>query len=231
MNVTFDFPAERVDGFVKYVFSDQLPFVEAQSINDVAKGAQRVQRAHQREVFTVRRPGFVDNAVKIKPFATKDRPEARVWVDPPGGQARASILAQHEADEVKTPFRRRAIAVPTGNVPRTGAGIIKKGWRPKDLFAGARVTTSDRQLARGGGVLVRNQVVRGARETWMIRKPDGTGTIFLRDGEVNTVLYQLVPQVDLDQRLKFVTTISDSVVKDWPDAFVRRFDRAIRTAR
>lgn len=77
---------ESVGRGVALVFSDQLPFVEAMAINDSAKQAQKVQRAHQREAFEVRRKSFMDRAVKIKPFATKQKAEAKISVDPPGGQ-------------------------------------------------------------------------------------------------------------------------------------------------
>lgn len=231
MMLSVDFPAERVDNFVRYVFADQLPFVEQQAINETGREGQRVQRAHQRAVFEVRRPGFVDSAVKQSPRATKQKPETRLIVEPLGGPSRASIISQHEADEVKTPFRRRAIAVPTRHVPTTGAGIIKKGWRPKDLFDGAGVGSSDRVLTRGGGTLVRNQVVRGKHGTFMIRRPDGRGTIFIRDGEELEPLYQLVTDVDLDQRLKFISNIGDAAMRSFPDYFVKWLDRAIRSAR
>lgn len=51
----------QASAFVQAVWRDQIPFATASAINAVAKGGQDVQRAHQREVFTVRRPRFVDS--------------------------------------------------------------------------------------------------------------------------------------------------------------------------
>lgn len=211
MRVYVTHNAAEVDAFVRVVFAKQLPFVESQAINDAAKAAQAVQRAHQRQVFTVRRPGFVDRAVKIKPFATKRKPEAKIAIDPPGGQARASILIQHEAELEKTPDGMH-VAVPTEHVKRTAAGVIRKSERPSALLL--------RELS--------GRKHRGERRA-TFRHED---TIFerLRNGRIRA-LYQLVPSVDLDQRLRFVDNVIRTVRRVFPAAFTKRFDKAIRTAR
>jgi hypothetical protein len=59
----------------------------------------------------------------------------------------------------------------------------------------------------------------------------GRGTIFERDGDELVPLYHLVPSVPLDQRLDFVENVTRVVNETYAEAFTKRFDRAIRTAR
>lgn len=212
MNITVTHNAEDVGRFVEFVFARQLPFATKNALNDAAKAGQAAQRAHQHQVFTVRRKGFVDRAVKIKPFATKDRLEARVSIDPPGGESRASILTQHETERFKTPLQGARIAVPTEHVRRTGAGVIRKADRPAAL----------RERERSG------RARRGDRRG-TFRRGD---TIYerRRDGSIRP-LYNLVAQVGLDHRLQFVTTVSRAAVAEYRVAFPRRFDQATRSAR
>ncbi|HWK90243.1 MAG TPA: hypothetical protein VNP72_09615, partial [Longimicrobium sp.] len=109
----------------------QAAFALSRAINETAKDFQQAQREHQRSAFTVRRPAFVDNAVKIKPFATKSSLTARISIDPPGGRARADILTQHEHGGIKRP-RGKSIAIPK-EVGTNKAGIVTKGQRPRVL--------------------------------------------------------------------------------------------------
>lgn len=203
-----------VGRFVSFVFADQVPYVTARALNDAAVAAQKAQRDHQRKVFTVRRRSFVDRAVKIKPFADHKvgRFQVRIFVDPPGGQGRATVLTQHETDTRKTPYRGRTVAVPTEHVRRHASGIIRKVDRPSSLLARERSGKAFRGDRRG-----------------IFRKDD---TIFerRRDGEIRA-LYQLVHSVPLDQRLEFVENVSRTALATYPRAFVTRFDRAVRTAR
>lgn len=211
MKVTVTHNAANVGLVVQHVFSDQLPWVTMNAINDSAKMAQKAQRAHQRKAFTVRRKGWVDRAVKIKPFATKQLAEAKISIDPPGGQARADILTQHEADDRKRAFDGGFVAVPTEHVQRTAAGVIRARERPKAL-----------QLREESG----KRQTRGQRRGTFRRK--GGNTIFERtpDGGIRA-LYQLVRSVDLDQRLEFVDTVVESVQATYATNFETRFDQAI----
>lgn len=216
MRLDLEFDAKPASRFVGFVFRDQLPFATSQALNDAALAGQKAQREHQRQVFTVRRPSFVDRAVKIKPFAKKRSLEARVLVDPPGGQRRADVLTQHESDPRKQPVEGSSVAVPTAAVKRTATGVIRAADRPRALRErGGR----GRGRAKSGGTFLR-------------RDATGRGTIFERtkDGGLRA-LYQLVPSVDLDQRLKFVQTVGDAAVKAFGPAFDERFAAAVRSAR
>lgn len=213
MKIDLAHNADDVDRFVQHVFSDQLPHVEATAINDSAKDAQKVQRAHQHVAFTVRRKSFVDRAVKIKPFATKQSAEAKISIDPPGGASRASILTQHEEDDRKRPISGETVAVPTQHVQRTASGVIRRRERPSALLLRERTGKTQRRGRRRG----------------TFRKDD---TIFERTPEGGIrALYQLVPSVDLDQRLDFVDNVIRSVLDTYAGHFTKRFDQAIRSAR
>ena len=223
MNVSVEFPAEEVSRYAAKVFDDQMPFATARALNGVALKFQGNQRERQYQVFTIRRKQFADRSVKIKPFATKIRQEVRVAVDSPGG--RSDIFGKFEDQTSKTPFRGKSIAVPTTNVPRTAAGVIRKGWRPKDLLDGAA------QHGVGRVFQSKGNVYRGKKKTFLVRKPGGKGTIFERDGAELLPLYQLVPRVRISPDLQFVDTANKTVNAEWVNQFGIAFDRATKTAR
>lgn len=221
-NVTMELDTRQANAFVRAVWSDQLPWATAKAINDSALGGQRIQREHQRKIFTVRRPQFVDRAVKIAQFAKKETPEARMRVEPPGGQARADVLAKFETEHTKSPFRGRSVAVPTGAVPRTAAGIIRKSWRPSQLFADAQ---------RYG-----DRAMLGAKDTILVWSGWGKGTIFRFRGRRRKsgsmeALYQLVPRVSIEPELHFHDNIRRHVLDNWDANFNRALMTAMRTAR
>jgi len=221
-DVTMELDTRQASAFVRAVWADQLPFATAKAINDSAKGGQEVQRAHQRTIFKVRRPQFVDRAVKISQFAKKNTPEARMRVEPPGGQKRADILAKFETEDTKSPFRGRSIAVPSAAVPRTGAGVIRKGWRPSELFA---------QGQRYG-----DRAMLGDKDTILVWGGWGKGTIFRFRGRGKKagsmeVLYQLVRSVPIEPELHFQDNIRRHVLDNWDANFNRAFMAAMQTAR
>ena len=206
MNITLDIRDAAVSEFARDVYKRQIPFATARAINWTAKDFQGAQRIRMADVFEIRRPQFLKQSVKIKPFATKEKQEATVKIDSPAG--RSDIFGKFEEDRTKGPFRGRSVAVPSANVPRTGAGIIKKGWRPKDLLANAR-----------------------QRGTVLFRKPDGRGTIFRRTDSGLEVLYQLVPRVPITPDLRFLDTAEREINARWAINFTRSFDMAMATAR
>ncbi len=223
MDFVVDVNAAPVSGFLRAVYSDQLPFINSRAVNFTALDFQKDEREHMGEVFTIRRKSFARQSVKIKPFASKAKPEARIAIDSPGG--RSDIFGKFESNTSKGPFRGRSIAVPTDNVPRTGAGIIRKGWRPAQLFAEASQHGQGRVLANRGDVYL------GAKHTLLIRKPGGRGTIFRRVNGELVPLYQLVPSVRIDPELRFHEIARETVTKRWEANFTKAFDSAMRTAR
>ena len=220
MRIELDVRDGEVTAFTRSVFARQMPFATARAINWTAKDFQGRQVGHMTETFTVRRPQFVKYSVKIRPFATKEKQEATVRIDSPGG--RSDIFAKFEADRIKSPFGvGRSIAVPTEHVPRTGAGVIQRPWRPRTLLAG-----------NGSSTTVRGRSVRGRRGTFLVRKPSGRGTLFQRtDKDTVVPLYQLVPQVGIEPDLRFVDNAEREINARWASHFTRSFEQAVRTAR
>lgn len=226
---------DQASPFLRTLFADQVPFATSRAINRTALDFQKAQRSRLHAIFTLRRVRWAEQSIKIKPFATKRSPEARISIDPPGGgRTKADILGKFETETRKGPFRGRSVAVPTEHVPRTGAGVIRKGWRPAELFADARQHGVGKVFSRKGNVY------KGARGTFLIRRPGGKGVILQRHGGMAATtghdpnvrpLYFLVPYVRITPELEFVETAKKTIERRWPENFREAFDRALRTAR
>jgi len=249
MNVTVDVRTTELSNWARYAQAELIPRATYLAINRTAEEFQTAQRAHMADVFKIRRPQFLKMSVKIKPFARKDSPSATVKIDSPGG--RSDIFAKFEDMTIKGPFRGTSIAVPTRHVPRTGAGIIKKAWRPKSLLGGGKAGSSDRLLP-GGGVLVGNETIQGKKHVFLIRRSSGKGTIFMRINPRNAAkykaagedgvrrnlrdaslvpLYQLVPSVPIEPELNFVETAQRTIQDRWAVNFTGFFDSTVRQVR
>lgn len=217
--IELDVRTAEPSAFLRAVWSDQVPYVTARSINLTAMDFQKAQRAHQEDIFTIRRKAFVQGAVKIKPFANKTSLSARVSIDPPGGQARANILTKFQADTQKLPFRGSRLAVPTPNVPRGASGIIPKQWRPRNLGLGSRA----RVFSSKG-----RDVVSGKRGVVAILKPGGKGMIFQREesGRLK-VLYWLTPRVRIRPNLRFFQIGEQTIASRWVPNFDKTFSETM----
>ena len=191
----------------------QTPFALSVAINDTLKDAQKVQRAHQRRVFTVRRPQWIDRSVKIKPFATKRTLTGTMAIDPPGGKRTSDILAKFESGGRKQVREGRHLAIPI-EARRTKAGIVSRRNRPKG-FRFKRVGRS----------------IRGERRTFIIA---GVG-IFQRVGRRKNsrirMLYRFKTSVPIDRRLDFIANAERVVQQMFDRNFDRAFDRAVATAK
>lgn len=214
---------EAVGRTMRRLFKDQLPFAMSQAINATAKQAQAVQRSRQRRVFDVRDRRFMDRAVKIKPFATKRKPEAVIQVDPPGGESRRSVVTRHEESGVRRAIDGGSLAVPGDWLQkrRTSRGV-RKSLRPGNLNL--------RQ--------VHPNMAQGDRRTYRVstpKRPELDGLILQRVGRgkrsTSRVLYFLRPMTPVDRRLKFGETVYRIVDERFDRNFDRQFTRAVRTAR
>lgn len=191
----------------------QLPFAMKNAINDTAKDVKKAQTARIQHVFTVRRRTFAIRAVKINPFARKDRLEAKLQIEPPGGEARADIFAKFEKGGTKRP-RGQHLAIPQG-ARRGKSGIVTRSNRPKAF-----------------GLKRQGRTVRGRKRTFVIPNVG----IFQRVGRGrgrSTVrpLYSFHRQAPIDRRLRFVATAKKIVPRVFPGHFKTEFARALRTAR
>lgn len=212
--------AAQVSAAVRTFFQDQFPFAASRAINRVMVEAQRAQREHQRTIFEQRRPRWQEMNVKIRreDFARKDKLEGIIRMEAPG-QQRTDILGKFETEEWKVPFRSSAIFVPTEDVPRSGARIMRK-WRPKNLRLRPHGVKSDR-------------VKVGRHRTFMILDPSlKRGVLFERElGEDPMPLYFIVPRVDIEPELDFIVNVTRVVDQRFVPIFEETFFQAVRSAR
>lgn len=224
MRIKVDTNAADVAGLLRRIFHDQVPFATSSAINTTAKQFQKAQRAHQRRVFEVRRPTFMDRAVKIRPFASKRKLEAVVSIDPPGGAARSDIITKFEQDRRKAPRSGSRLAIPTHDVPKTAAGIVRKPFRPASL------ELKEIGRTRSGGKLS-----RGKKRTFAVREPGGRGFIAQRIGRRGSgktrLLFVFEPEVPIRPELHFHRNAQRTVSTRFPSNFATAFDKAVRGAR
>jgi hypothetical protein len=224
MNIRVTTNALELSRFMRELFRDQVPEAARRGIRYTALDFQKGQREHQRQVFTVRRPTFVDRAVKISQFPTKQEPVAVVKIEPPGGQARADVLTVHEEGGTKEPGPgHRAKAVPQA-AQASPTEIVPKRLRPTQL--------GFRRVDKGGGEF---QVFRGKVRTFMIRRPDGSGVILQRTGRGRSdvrALFILEPGgVQIGARLQFHENAVRIIDEVAAENMARAWDETLRTAR
>ena len=225
MNVTVDIRTAELSNWARFAQSELIPRATYLAINRTAEEFQKAQRTHMADVFKIRRPQFLKQSVKIKPVATMAKPAATVKIESPGG--RSDIFGKFETERTKTPFLGRSVAVPTENVPRTGAGIIRKGWTPKELFHQVRLKKGATRAANTTKYGVAG--LFGEKNTLLIRYPGAArGTIYRRVGDELVTLYQLVPRVKIEPDLRFVDTARDTIQARWAVNFTGFFDSAVR---
>lgn len=236
MEVTFELDpreVEAISGFVRGVYSDQLPFATATAINRTALAIQRKQRDHMRGAFEIRNEMFLRHGVRLKPFAKKrdglDGMHATIAISSPGGGGRADMWTQHEDGGTKRP-RGKSLAIP-GEVKRTARGAVRKSNRPRRLIDRLQMKPVGRSRVfarKGTGVWV------GKRGTFMIRRSGGTGGIFQRTGPGRgdyRTLYTFSPTAELRPKLGFMDGAVAVYRAEYAKQFEAAFDRAIRTAR
>lgn len=230
MNVRMDTNAAELGRAMQIMARDQLPFAAAMAVRATALDVQAGQREHQRSVFQVRRKAFVDRAVKIRDWPTKDDPTAIVRIEPPGGPARAQMLIDHEEGGTRLPVPGRRARSVEQAVRTSPNRIAPKRLRPRSL---------DLQRVGGGGG-GGPEVFRGRLKTFMIRWPDGSGAIFRRVGPSTPgdpwagteVLWSMAPGgVELEPTLNFYGNAERIVAEMWPRRMSEWWDRAIRSAR
>jgi hypothetical protein len=244
MNVKISMDTTQVSRTMRALYSDQVPFATSVAINEVAKTFQGRQALHQRAAFTTRNQGFMDKSVKITQFATKRAIAATIAISPPGGQRTADILAKFETRGTKTP-RGRSIAIPA-EARRGRTGMIIRSSRPRALHFKLQ------------GTGPKATVYQGDQRTFMIRRPDGSGGIFMRRGSLRdgtrsrdaigqfngfvlgskrkrrgsvVMLYSFARRARIDDRLHFEDNAKRTVAQEWPTAFGRAFENAVKTAR
>lgn len=117
----------------------QYPFAAMKALNILIVKAQKVQRAHHKKTFTIRRPGWWFRTVKIRreDFAKKNRLTAILRLDPKEdrhGRKPWEVFVRQEIGGTRRPiFGHSALALPQEDVERTSSGIVKQKERPRRL--------------------------------------------------------------------------------------------------
>lgn len=234
MKISVTTNALDVSGFMRDLMRDQLPFATAQAVRRTALDFQDAQRQHQRNVFTVRNSTFLDRAVKIRDWPTKQDPTAIVRIEPPGGRKRAHMILDHEEGERSPGPGSRAYPAALDARPSRGS-VVPKRLHPRALKFKKMLEAGAQDPGNVGYV----QVFRGKDRTFMIRYRDGSGFIFQRTGRGITgtfagtrLLWVLVPGgVELPGNLDFRANAQKVVERVWGRNMGEAWDRALRTAR
>lgn len=212
----------------------QLPFATMKALNECANIFQRDERQVMQSQFTIRR-AWVLQGVKIDrgDFATKQNLSVRVHID-----EKQSFLDKFEEGGIRTPRTGKALSIPI-DVRSNRKAVVPLKLRPKNLgLAGAN-------RGRGG-----TTIVEGANGVFLIQRADGSGVILqrlarkigvkrrqhmaLQKGQRHDyavkVLYALKPRTPVPASLHFDETANSSFAKNWPIAFEKWWNEAVRTA-
>lgn len=204
--------------------SRQAPYAISVGINKLMESGQAAQRAHDRDIFTVRREQFIDRTVKILQFAKKQTLTGIIGIDP-----KRDVLAKFEAGGLKKP-RGSMLAVPIA-VRRNKSDIVVKTMRVRELRLTPYTTKHGTRLrglqrtftvktAKGGAILQR-----------VGRKPKGTTLAEeIAAGSVR-VAYAFKRSVPIPADLKFVDTMTKTAEREWESKMLAAWDQAQATAK
>lgn len=198
----------------------QIPFAAMKTINATTEDVQAEEQEGVARKYTLRRPTFILNTIKINrgDFATKDNLRAIVRIDPD-----RDVLSKFEDDGEKTAmFAGHALAIPI-EAKRGKHDIVANSMRPRALQLTNVFSTAADKIAKG------------AKRTFLIQKPDGSGGIYQRQGHgigsTIHLLFTLRTKVPLPRNLEFVETAKRVCAERLPINWAKWFAEAMRTAR
>jgi len=190
----------------------QLPFASSLALNNLAKKAQDNIRAHFRQVFTLRRPEFIEKqGVKIFRFATKRDPVVEFGVGP-----LADFLTKFEPGGAR-PKRSQHIAIPV-DVRRNKRDIITRGNRPRPL-----IQRLGKKKGAGGVFRVTDERQGLTRGIYQRTGRKGRGGIKL--------LFALENTAQIPASLQFERIAKETAEREWPAIFEAALGEALRRAR
>ena len=185
-------------------FPSQVDFAVSKAINKTTLQIQKGVRANLRKKFTIRKAGFADRSIKIKPFASKRSLEARIQVISPGPTP--DIFSKFQEGGIKTARENRRVAIPQ-DILQNRQSRVTKAKRPEALISRKRgfiITTK-----RGQDLLLQRKG-RGRRSRTIIA-------------------YSLETQVRIPATLGFFKTVEGIFRNRWSQNFAIEFEKAIRT--
>jgi hypothetical protein len=204
MNVEVTVESRAVRDMLKGLES-QAPFAMSLALNNTANDVQAAIRKGVQSRFTLRRPDFILNTVKIAKDerATKAKQEVTVHIDPT-----RNILAKFEEGGEKRPREGTHLAIPVA-IKRNKNDIIPRARYPRPLLQ-SKAGLAGRVFATAVGIM--KTVGRGARAS-------------------TSVLYLFRTSVRLPAKLRLVQTSNETVDKVWKTRAIEAVDRAIATMR
>lgn len=230
MKISVEFDVSVLDSTAQR-YEKNLAFSVAQALNDCVKDAQARARAQMREVFTIRKPDFVDKRIKIFAFASvkQDRTFAEIGID----QKERLLLSLLQTGGARPPFTGRAEAVPiTGNAARPSfADSVPSNMRFNSLNFGMRGTFKPSNANEK-----RRRTYRGSAKSWKGNQRTfilthtrtlPSGGVFQRTGPKRAdvrLLYAFKPHVQVRKMLTFIEIALASANK-FGDYFNQHFFR------
>lgn len=209
----------------------QFPFATYKALNRLVLEAQRVQRRHQRRVFTIRRKTYWEQSVKITKFAKKADLRAVIDVDPKGKVPKFEIWRRQEYGGTRVPVQgRKKLAIPPREKSRfsrvgltfTGAGLIPKRLRPANL---KRKFTID---FGGGRVGLFRRL--GRRQKGFTKTPPGQ-RFGLRDDPNIELMYVLHESAEIEAVYEWFGNMERTYNSKWRRYLDEELVKAFRTAR
>jgi hypothetical protein len=252
LEISLQVEIEQAIAAIEHVRRDQLPYAISLAVNETAKAAQREVRAHIRQAFTLRRPQFVLNTVKIEKydFANKRNPTVfRLKIDDQvyKNSRRRDFLAKFEEAGEKTATDDVAfpIAIPTKELRPSFRELVRPRFYPGNLrLAPKRVGAGEiipaRQKRTSGGVVqwqgkLRTFVLdprfhgeqRGGEgdPTWGVYQRTGPGKHDIR------LLWTYARSVPIPPLLQFYATAQQAIRSTFQLNFSYAYARAMATAR
>src|SRR4051812_46289573 len=194
----------------------QLAYAAAGALNDTAVDFQIQEFLHEKDIFTLRRPDWVQKSNKITHFAKKYEGElyTTVTLSPPGANERSDIVGKFEDQTTKQSRNPGGMVAIPINARKGKRDIVVPSQRP--------CAFNFRQTG--------NRIV-GDRGTFIVKLANGKQLILQRTGRGVQALYELVPQVHITPDLEYLKTARWTAENKFEANFARRWARALETAK
>lgn len=213
-NIKVTMNSNEVDNWLKVVYKDQIPFTNAETLNQTAFQIRRkVVTETYREAFTIKKHGFPSFATNVKKAHKKQRnPFVRI------GNINKKVfqfLNWHAEGGTKKSFRSSRIAVPSRDLQNTYSRTgIPKAQKPGAVRKkkGAFIFLSKKKKIP---ILAYRKVKRGKKG---------------KSGDLE-IKYIFIKRAKIDKELDFYedanSLVNKMIAKNWK----HQFTKAIRSAR
>lgn len=189
---------------------NQVPFAMKNALYDVAVDFQMQEFLHEKSIFEMRRPEWVQRSNKLVHAPTKTELWATVRVQPPGSQDRSDIIGKFEDETTKESRRPGGLVAVPINARRGKRDIILPSQKP-----GAFKLTQ-----------VGNRVL-GNRGTYLVKGKDGREYIWQHQKGGDVLLYILMPSVHITPDLEYEKTARWTVETYFQKRFDARWQAAL----